>query len=605
MSTEGAVSWIRPQRSRRAVAVAALAACALTACRAGGDPPATPAAPAGPTERGPLFPPFTTSVFDQPLEISGTFGDNRSNHLHAGLDLKTGGVVGRAVHAPIDGAVIRVRASGVGYGRSIYIESDDGRLLVFGHLDAFAEPLASYVGAAQDSTAQYEQDLWPDTTRFRVRAGQIIGWTGRSGTGGPHLHVEVRRGDMALHPLRAGYVVADTTSPRIERVTFVPLDDSSHVARQEKPFTLAFGARDSATTTGWGRLRVVVEALDAQMDGSRDILPWRVRMANGAEWIECRFDSVSWATDMSQSDFVYDLGRYTAHGKTSLLLAAPAGFRPRITRASAPEPGEAGVVQLDDAHTSARLVFEAEDLAGHRTRRVALVTAAPPASPPRVHSTVPVVAPEAGHTFDLAGIGRWVVPAGALFEPTRLVFERTAKSHAVAGWTPVGAAVTAGPATTPLRAPVTLALAAPKGATLEHVALYRADGDDWEWVGADVNESSREISATTRKLGRFQLFRDALAPSITPRVPPRRPPAGDYPHWALEAGLTDHGSGVDARATRFEIDGKAVASEWDVVVSTLRWRPRARLAAGTHAYVVVATDRAGNVRRKAGTFVVE
>jgi hypothetical protein len=388
---------------------------------------------------------------------------------------------------------------------------------------------------------------------------------------------------MALHPLRAGYVVADTTSPRIERVTFVPLDDASHVARQEKPFTLAFGARDSATTTGWGRLRVVVEALDAQMDGSRDILPWRVRMTNGAEWIECRFDSVSWATDMSQSDFVYDLGRYTAHGKTSLLLGAPANFRPRITRASAPETAEAGVVQLDDAHTSARLVFEAEDLAGHRTRRVVDI-AAQPASPPRVHSTVPVVTPEAGHTFELAGVGRWVVPAGALFEPTRLVFERAAKSHAVAGWTPVGAAVTAGPATTPLRAPVTLALAAPNGATLEHVALYRADGDDWEWVGADVNESSREISATTRKLGRF-----SCSATRSRRRSRRAYRRAGHRRAITRTGRSKRVSPITAAESMRARPGsrstaKPVPSEWDVVVSTLRWRPRARLAAG-HARV--------------------
>src|SRR5262249_38169330 len=80
----------------------------------------------------PLFPPLPHPLFDVPLDMTGTFGDHRSNHIHAGFDLGTGGVVGRAVHAPANSEVRRVRASGVGYGRSVYLETADGRLLVFG-----------------------------------------------------------------------------------------------------------------------------------------------------------------------------------------------------------------------------------------------------------------------------------------------------------------------------------------------------------------------------------------------------------------------------------------------------------------------------------------
>src|SRR5262245_2772824 len=70
----------------------------------------------------PVFSPLPGQLFDVPIRENGHFGDHRSNHFHAGLDLDTGGAVGRAVHAPADAVVRRVRASGVGYGRSIYLE---------------------------------------------------------------------------------------------------------------------------------------------------------------------------------------------------------------------------------------------------------------------------------------------------------------------------------------------------------------------------------------------------------------------------------------------------------------------------------------------------
>ncbi|TMQ50182.1 MAG: hypothetical protein E6K72_11670 [Candidatus Eisenbacteria bacterium] len=75
--------------------------------------------------------------------------------------------------------------------------------------------------------------------------------------------------------------------------------------------------------------------------------------------------------------------------------------------------------------------------------------------------------------------------------------------------------------------------------------------------------------------------------------------------WQLEAVLTDAGSGVDPRASAFEVDGARVPSEWDAEENTLRWRPRVPPAPGTHRFTVVAADRAGNVARSSGTFVLD
>src|SRR5262245_4702706 len=217
-----------------------------------------------PAHAAPVFDaPFARPPLAGPLVLHGGFGEYRSNHFHAGVDLGTGHVVGKPVYAPLPGWIERARTSGVGYGRSIYLHADDGRLLVFGHLDAFAGPLGAYADSIQRASGQYEQDMWLPPGRFRAAAGQVIAWSGQSGAGGPHLHLEIRRGDMAYHPLRAGLAIADTAAPAIDRLTLEPLDDTSFVSGSAAPLRLRLSARPE-TLQVIGRLRAAVEAHDVR-----------------------------------------------------------------------------------------------------------------------------------------------------------------------------------------------------------------------------------------------------------------------------------------------------------------------------------------------------
>src|SRR6185369_17044873 len=113
--------------------IAAFACIAATAPR-GTTPTRAASVPRpfdAPLGRAPLTP---------PLIVTGGFGEYRVGHFHAGFDFGTGGKVGQPVFAPLAGHIERIRASGVGYGRSIYLRTRDGRLIQFGHLDAYAEP---------------------------------------------------------------------------------------------------------------------------------------------------------------------------------------------------------------------------------------------------------------------------------------------------------------------------------------------------------------------------------------------------------------------------------------------------------------------------------
>lgn len=668
-----------------------------------------------------LFPPLERPPLAPPLRLTGSFGEYRGGHLHAGLDLSTGEKVGMPVIAPLDGRIVRVRTSGVGYGRSLYLEAKDGRLIVLGHLDAFDEPLASYVAAVQESTGEYEQDLWPDSTRFRVAAGQRLAWSGRSGTGPPHLHFEIRRGDMAINPLLAGAEVDDTTPPVLERVTFEPLDDSSTVMGGAAPWTIDFTAPSGASAAAkrvmlTGRMRLLVEGGDARANGRLTMAPWSTSMEwNGAR-TECRFDSVSWADGMSEVDYVYDRGRATDHGSSTVTLWAPPGFRPRVLRADAPIAREAGTIEVGRGDPERVLRVTVRDLAGGvETREITIVPDTPrpatdaaqlaalfekpphslpnsrpdwseldvgdfaPALPassmltaadvrfaslpggyvridvvgsrwskrtpqaisiagihPLQHSsgeyaavfrpvnlphveplemvgglprwqaqtrTLRINAVRNGQDDGIPGF-RWSVPDGALFEPAVWIATSSAPAHHDPSLSAIGPSYQLFPREHPLRNPITVEIAVPDRHSFGKLGLYRDSGSGWEFVRAAIDSAGRKVSAETRSLGSFALFRDTSAPKIGKRVPAKTPPEGAYARWALEARLEDGGSGIDARASRFEVDGQPVPSEWDSEEATLRWRPRVPPSAGHHKFRVIATDRMGNVGHASGTFVL-
>jgi hypothetical protein len=561
------------------------------------------------------FPPLDRPPLDPPLRLSGSFGEYRSGHFHAGLDFATAGVGGLPVYASLPGSVVRVRASGVGYGRSVYLQADDGRLLVYAHLEAFDEPLASWVAVAQDSSGEYEQDLWPDPARFRVSAGQRLGWSGRSGTDAPHLHFEIRRGDIAYNPLLAGVSVEDTTRPVIRRVALAPVRSRAGASWEGWPQVIDCTGNDTALITG--QVRLVVEAVDARADGQRTMAPWRVALAGDGVEVECRFDSVSWAEGMGEVDFVYDRGRALPAGRHAIVLWAPPGFRPRVLRArGSVESGAGGLaVPSSGRPFSVRLIVQ--DAAGLSATETLALGPAPPGEAGVVAPAGDWVSPDSAARGALRGF-EWSASPGTFFETSLLAANRLGRPEELEELKADSRVFVLGPALTPLRRPLRVGIevqgpgreaaegvARARGRKSTVTALYRDSGDGWEWLGAEVARRAGWVGAETRVLGRFALFRDVAAPRIRLMPPARRTGGEGVGRWALEARVREEGSGVDARASSFVVDGRRVPSEWDAVAKTLRWTPLRRPASGRHDLEIVVADRAGNVRRRHADFVLD
>lgn len=175
--------------------------------------------------------------------LTSTFGEYRegriwchSGHLHSGIDLKTWERTGYEVFAVDSGWVWRVRASPWGYGKAVYLRLTDGKLAVYAHLSDFAPQIRRLVEEQQEKLGRYSVDIYPQPGTLRVKKGRLIGYSGETGSGGPHLHFEIRDAEnRPLNPLINGFCIADTIPPIISKLSITPLDPSSTVNGEHSP----------------------------------------------------------------------------------------------------------------------------------------------------------------------------------------------------------------------------------------------------------------------------------------------------------------------------------------------------------------------------------
>lgn len=109
--------------------------------------------------------------------ITGRYGEQRSGHTHAGIDIDGYGCDGSPVVAAASGTVITSGYSG-GYGNYVVIDHGSGYSTLYAHMSGNAV-----------SSGQY------------VSAGQTIGYLGASGNAsGTHCHFEIRINGSTTDP---------------------------------------------------------------------------------------------------------------------------------------------------------------------------------------------------------------------------------------------------------------------------------------------------------------------------------------------------------------------------------------------------------------------
>ena len=168
---------------------------------------------------------YFRSPLDIELALSGTFGELRGNHYHSGMDIKTQGREGLNVFAAAEGRIVRIKVSAYGYGNALYMAHPNGYTTVYAHLQSFAPEIEAWVKTQQYAKKTFEVDLFPPAV-FKYNKGDIIAKSGNSGgSGGPHLHFEIRdtRTEETINPALFGLPVKDSRKPVISHLYATPI----------------------------------------------------------------------------------------------------------------------------------------------------------------------------------------------------------------------------------------------------------------------------------------------------------------------------------------------------------------------------------------------
>lgn len=152
--------------------------------------------------------------------LTSSFLENRGIRFHTGIDISVNKEIGKPIRAPFEGKILRIVDRWAGYGRALYLKNKKGLIYVFAHLEAFESEIERKIYFEKKRLKKNEIDLNFD---IKADSGEVIAFSGNSGTLIPHIHFEIRKGfKKTLNPLFF-YKITDTIKPVIERIKIYPL----------------------------------------------------------------------------------------------------------------------------------------------------------------------------------------------------------------------------------------------------------------------------------------------------------------------------------------------------------------------------------------------
>lgn len=170
---------------------------------------------------------------DRDVVVTGNYGEIRPNHFHAGLDFSTDPILNLPIKSVGDGYVSRIKISSVGYGRVLYITHPNGYVSVYAHQKKYAPKIDAYIKQKQIEQKKNEIEILPSPNELIIKKGEVIGYTGNSGSStGPHLHFEIReeKSEIPVNPLLV-YDIKDDVKPELTHLAIYSTADSNNIKR--------------------------------------------------------------------------------------------------------------------------------------------------------------------------------------------------------------------------------------------------------------------------------------------------------------------------------------------------------------------------------------
>lgn len=537
---------------------------------------------------------YFRSPLDIPLFLSGNFGELRSNHFHAGLDIKTQGVEGQKVYAVADGYVSRIKVSPYGYGNALYIVHPNGFTSVYGHLQKYNDQIAAIVKAQQYKKESFEVQLFPAPFQMQVKKGDLIAYSGNSGgSGGPHLHFEIRKtsNEHPQNPLFFGFDIKDQVKPDIYAISIYPLNDTSFVnGKQTKQRYQVKGANGNYQLVSHapillkGEIGFGIETVDRMSYTSNKYGLYNIQLSRDSSLV----------FEQQMDEFAFHEGRYI----NSLIdYETYLKQRRRVQKSFVDDGNKLRIYKT--LKNQGKLVFSGNkkynmyyllsDLNGNQSQLSFEVIANQQKhqvlATKDINKTIKYMPYHQRNTFLEQNI-LVDLPKGVLYSDIYFEFEETeatSKTISPIYWLHEN--------TTPLHDYISISIKMkdfPKKLKEKALIVSTTDGKSWYAEGGSWNEDN--ISTKTRSFGGYAIAVDSTPPKITPiNIYPK---ANMNSKWSISLKVTDNLSGINSY--RGTVDGKWILMEYDAKYDKLSYYFDEKISKGKHTFKLIVKDSVGN-----------
>lgn len=276
-----------------------------------------------------------------PLNInngySSSFQEFRNSHFHAGIDLRTYQKTGYPVYALADGKVVKIRVVKRGSGRGLYLKHHDGHTSIFFHLDRFIPALEKIVKRVQGAAGKKYFGNYDLKNPFPVKKDDLIAYSGETGYGFPHLHLEIRDPQYrAVNPFKLIKLPAnDSNFPVLKSLLLRNKSESLINGRVGESWFKFNRASDSLyylkePLVVTGRFDLLLNTRDIS-DTGKYVAPYEISLfINDRNTFCLRFDRFAWE-DNNQLGFVYDMF-YSSSGNFFYNLFFQNGFEMEMNK---------------------------------------------------------------------------------------------------------------------------------------------------------------------------------------------------------------------------------------------------------------------------------
>lgn len=255
-----------------------------------------------------------------PKGLSGTLGEKRGHFLHNGIDIKTNGRNGHPVYATASGLIHRIISREQGYGNAIQIRHSNSHYSFYAHLKKFEDirfRIDSLIPLLKILYNRDSIDFKFNETKCLFNRGDVIGFTGESGSGYPHLHLEFRDKSGTINPMR--YIpIADNTKPVISNIFLcIERDQSTVYEKRIRVSAKGGGYRpevDPIRAEIQGKAFFKVSCFD-RVGALNRVGIYRIQLfEEDKEIYGIQFDGLRWQ-DYRYGALIYDISKSSLDGK--------------------------------------------------------------------------------------------------------------------------------------------------------------------------------------------------------------------------------------------------------------------------------------------------